>query len=49
MSGVIVAPEKSIWVAALRSPVCHRSVENRPVIIDSKPATFMVITGFEVG
>ena len=26
---------------------CHRSVQNRPVIIDSKPATFMVIRGFE--
>jgi hypothetical protein len=24
---------------AVQSPACHRSVENRPVIIDSKPAT----------
>jgi hypothetical protein len=27
---------------------CHRSVQNRPVIIESKPATFMVSKGFEV-
>jgi Cu/Ag efflux pump CusA len=27
---------------------CHRSVQNRPVVIDSKPATFIVIRGIEV-
>ena len=27
---------------------CHRSVQNQPVVIDSKPATFMVIRGIEV-
>jgi hypothetical protein len=28
---------------------CHRSVQNQPVVIESKPATFMVSKGFEVG
>jgi len=27
---------------------CHRSIQNRPVVIESKPATFMVSKGFEV-
>ena len=28
--------------------ICHRSIQNRPVVIESKPATFMVSKGFEV-
>jgi hypothetical protein len=28
--------------------LCHRSVQNQPVVIESKPATFMVSKGFEV-
>ena len=32
-----------LWVAE-----CHRSIQNRPVVIESKPATFMVSKGFEV-
>jgi AraC family transcriptional regulator len=30
-------------------PGCHRSIQNQPVIIESKPATFMVSKGFEIG
>src|SRR6202022_1926793 len=42
------AQEQSIRTEARRGFQCHRSVQNRPVIIESKPATFMVSKGFEV-
>src|SRR5258708_927043 len=44
----------SLLVKALRKrwpkvklTLCHRSVQNRPVVIESKPATFMVSKGFD--
>jgi pimeloyl-ACP methyl ester carboxylesterase len=50
-----IDPRKSVesvlaFVESYKLPdhVCHRSVQNRPVIIESKPATFMVSKGFEV-
>lgn len=42
-----VAAALAGWDALV--PACHRSVQNRPVIIESKPATFMVIRRFEDG
>ena len=45
-SGIHFVAEKDAYLTVRLN--CHRSVQNRPVVIESKPATFMVSKGFDL-